>query len=103
MTRPNCRSASRPAEPDRAIMCGVAKLLLLVAFALIAGCSSGSSAAVRDKRVCAAYETFWDTGYSGGKPSTTMLAREQKLLDAIAHAHDKKLGAAAKAVVDGEL
>jgi hypothetical protein len=32
-----------------------------------------------------------------------MLTHEHKLLDAIAHAHDKKLGAAAQAVVDGEL
>jgi len=81
---------------------GSAVLAVVVALA-VAGCSSGPSAAVRNKRVCAAYETFWDTSYAGGKPSTTMLAREQTLLDAIAHARDKKLGAAAKAVVDGEL
>src|SRR3954464_3452822 len=71
--------------------------------ALVGGCASGPSAAVRDKRVCAAYEAFWDTDYSGGKPSATMLARERRLLDAIAHAPDEKPGAAAKAVIDGEL
>src|SRR4051794_35595640 len=73
--------------------CAVAKLLPVVVLAgLLAACSSGSSAAVRDTRVCAAYEAFWDTDYSGGKPSATMLARERRLLDAIAHAPDEKLG-----------
>jgi len=78
---------------------------LLLAFAVSIGmsCSSGPSAAVRDKRVCASYETFWDTDYGGGPASAALLAAKAKLVEAIRHAHDAKLAAAAQAVIDGEL
>jgi hypothetical protein len=83
----------------------VAKLLLVVALTalILADCSSGPSAAVRDKRVCAAFETFWDTDYAGPPPSAEMVAATKKLNDAIKHGHDKKLATAAQAVMDGVL
>ena len=80
------------------------KSLVAVALAaLLAGCSSGPSAAVRDKRVCAAFETFWDTDYNGPPSSVEMFAARQNLTDAIKHGHDKRLGAAAQAVMGGVL
>jgi hypothetical protein len=83
----------------------VAKLQVVVALTalIFADCSSGPSAAVRDTRVCAAYETFWDTDYAGPPPSAEMVAATKKLNDAIKHGHDKKLTTAAQAVMDGVL
>jgi len=82
----------------------VAKLLVVLAVAgLLLACSSGPSTAVRDKRVCAAYETFWDTDYNGPPLSAEMVAARKNLDDAIQHGHDKRLAAAAQAVMSGVL
>lgn len=82
----------------------VAKFLLFAGLAaFVVGCASGPSAAERDKQVCAAFETFWDTGYEGPPPSPEMVAASRKLDNAIKHGDDKELTAAAQAVIDGVL
>jgi hypothetical protein len=53
--------------------------------------------------VCAAYEKFWDTDYSGGRPPSRLAAAERALLAALKADHHKSLDVAARGVVGGEL
>ena len=89
---------------------------LVVAAAVLSGCSKSSpgaksapsstssalSAAELDRRVCAAYEAFWDADYSGGAPSPAMLAAEQALVTATEATPDQALHDAVRGVIAGE-
>jgi hypothetical protein len=98
--------------------------LLVALFAVVLGlsaCSSGGSKdasttattvratttaaglAVRDRRVCTAFEKFFDTDYAGGTPSAALLARRRDVLAAIQAGHDKALTAAVRSFVDLEM
>ena len=102
-------------------------LLSLIAAIGLAGCSKsspGSSAApttttlptttstapatkatrtALDRQLCAAYDAFWHTSYSGAQPSPTTLARERALIDAAEATPDRPLHDAVRSVIDGEL
>jgi hypothetical protein len=78
-------------------------LACAVVACIVAGCSSGPSAAVRGRRVCAAYEKFVDTDYSGGPLPAHLAAAEHALLAALHADHHRSLDVAARGVVDGEL
>jgi hypothetical protein len=83
----------------------------LAAAILATGCShsskpaesSSASAAAPDRRLCAAYDAFWNTPYGGGEPSPAMLARERALIAAAEATPDQALHDAVRAVIDAEL
>lgn len=82
---------------------------LVLAAVLAAGCSSsshGASVSARtqlDRQLCAAYEAFWNTAYSGGEPGPAMLASERALVTAAEATSDRALRDTVRAVIDGEL
>ena len=68
-----------------------------------AGCSSsGASPAVRDRRVCGAFEKFYDTGYNG-TVTPRLQAAKNAALAAVRGGHDQALGKAVRTYVTGEL
>src|SRR5579862_6386547 len=89
---------------------------LVLAAVLATGCSSSSRGASGsstsssplsrtqlDRQLCAAYETFWNTPYSGGEPGPAMLASERALVTAAEATSDRGLHDTVRAVIDGEL
>jgi hypothetical protein len=61
------------------------------------------STADHDRQVCAAFAAFWDTPYSGGEPSPTMVATERTLIAVTEATPDEGLHDAVRGVIEGEL
>jgi hypothetical protein len=92
-----------------------ALLIFVIAAIGVTGCSKSShgsgaapttttsTATALDRKLCEAYDAFWNTPYSGGEPNATMLARERALINAAEATPDQSLHDAVRAVIDGEL
>jgi hypothetical protein len=98
-------------------------LLLVIAAIGVTGCSKSShestaapptpttstapqskaSIAELDRKLCSAFDAFWNTSYSGGEPSATMLARERALVNAAEATPDQRLHDSMRELIDGEL
>jgi hypothetical protein len=97
---------------------GVTTFLVLAAV-MATGCSSSShdasvsptttstssplSHTQLDRQLCAAYEAFWNSPYSGGEPGPAMMARERALVTAAEAAFDRALHDKVRAVIEAEL
>ena len=59
--------------------------------------------AALDRTLCSAFDAFWNTSYSGGEPSATMVERERALVNAAEATPDQRLHDSMRALIDGEL